>query len=284
MTSGSIIRFMSSIHIATGGGKPALYDEAQIRGMWKQGLLRPDTVYWIEGMGAWRPLKELIERDDTQPPKVPDALPPPLNLLSLKFVEDPTGVTSTLQVLVSFQLVIGFLVFLGDCGVFVEPKTGTNSFALLVEVVYWAFFVASAIAFLKWVYQANLNCRGFGAQGMRYTPGWSVVYYFIPFLNLFRPYQAMKEIWQVSTNPSDWKTQNDASLVNWWWALWLISGFVSFIMLKISGDPYSPLLHAPIAVVMSASFILDSALCVVALQLVTAIVEKQKQFVKTGAL
>jgi hypothetical protein len=50
--------------------------------------------------------------------------------------------------------------------------------------------------------RANRNARALGATGMRFTPGWCVGWYFVPIMNLFRPYQAMKEIWMASV-PSD---------------------------------------------------------------------------------
>lgn len=64
--------------------------------------------------------------------------------------------------------------------------------------------ITTIILFVKWIYRASFNARALGAQNMKFTPGWSVGYYFIPFLNLWRPYQAMKEIWKASKNPTSW--------------------------------------------------------------------------------
>ncbi|MDW8262007.1 MAG: DUF4328 domain-containing protein, partial [Phycisphaerales bacterium] len=84
------------------------------------------------------------------------------------------------------------------------------------------FCIMTWIAFLMWTYRANINCRAFGAAEMRFSPGWSIGYHFIPALNLVRPYLAMKEIWQASTNPSNWKQQPGSALLRWWWALWIL--------------------------------------------------------------
>ena len=43
-------------------------------------------------------------------------------------------------------------------------------------------------------------------QGMKFSPGWSVGFYFIAILGFWKPYQAMKEIWQASKNPSSWQS------------------------------------------------------------------------------
>ncbi len=87
---------------------------------------------------------------------------------------------------------------------------------LIVGLLYVVAYIVTAITFLRWIHRANLNCHGFGAEGMKFTPGWSIGYYFIPILNFFKPYQAMKEIWKVSTNPVGWKNVKGSPLLDWW--------------------------------------------------------------------
>jgi hypothetical protein len=50
---------------------------------------------------------------------------------------------------------------------------------------------------------------------MRFTPGWSVAYNFIPVLHWFKPYQVMKEIWRISHKNIPYAH----SMVRWWWFL-----------------------------------------------------------------
>ncbi|MDD2942722.1 MAG: DUF4328 domain-containing protein [bacterium] len=144
-------------------------------------------------------------------------------------------------------------------------------------------FIMTGIAFLKWIYRANVNSRGFGAQDMKFTPGWSIGYYFIPFLNLVRPYRAMKEIWQVSHNPAAWKSQNGSALLGWWWALWLISGFLGQMVFRMSmrADTIDTLKASTGASILSS--IVEIPLCIVALQLVKSIAAKQEQLVTNGS-
>jgi hypothetical protein len=84
--------------------------------------------------------------------------------------------------------------------------------------------ITTIILFAMWIYRANFNARSLGAQNMKFTPGWSVGYYFIPFLNLWRPYQAMKEIWKASKNPTSWESEERGAILPWWWFLFLIAG------------------------------------------------------------
>lgn len=95
-----------------------------------------------------------------------------------------------------------------------------------------AIFVVSGFLILKWVYRANSNARRLGATHLRFTPGWAVGWYFIPLLNLVRPYQAMKEIWRASSNPVNWKTEPVSSLLRWWWFFWIVFSFLGIASME----------------------------------------------------
>jgi hypothetical protein len=79
--------------------------------------------------------------------------------------------------------------------------------------------VLTLIFILRWIYFANFNAHQLGAIGMRFTPGWSIGWFFIPIANFWKPYQVMKELWQVSKNSSTWRVQSVSPLVPWWWFL-----------------------------------------------------------------
>jgi hypothetical protein len=100
---------------------------------------------------------------------------------------------------------------------------------VLIVLAFYITLVVTWFVFIKWKYRANLNCQGFGAQGMRFKPESVTVYYAIPFLNLVKPYQAMTEIWKISKNPSRWQNEKENPLIIWWWVLWL--GFWVFFSL-----------------------------------------------------
>src|SRR5207245_6095156 len=87
-------------------------------------------------------------------------------------------------------------------------------------------FIATGVPFLMWIYRGNLNVRALGAEGMTFTPGWSVGWYFVPIAHLWKPYQAMKEIWKATQNPHAWATQEVGPVVIRWWTLWLLSNIL----------------------------------------------------------
>ena len=103
---------------------------------------------------------------------------------------------------------------------------------LLVGVIYFIVFIVSGFFILRWIHRANYNARQLGAENMKFSPGWSIGYYFIPILTLWKPYQAMKEIWKASKEPSDWTSQSESNILTLWWLLWLISGFLGQAVFK----------------------------------------------------
>jgi hypothetical protein len=101
----------------------------------------------------------------------------------------------------------------------------------IVGITQITVIVATIIVFARWIYVVNANKRSLGATGLEFTPGWAVGWFFVPIANLWKPYQAMKEVWQVSADPFMWRLQYRGAILPWWWFLWLadnILGQASF--------------------------------------------------------
>jgi hypothetical protein len=89
--------------------------------------------------------------------------------------------------------------------------------------------LVTAILFLAYMNRANKNARALGAEGMQFTPGWCVGWFFVPIMNLFRPYQAIREIFQASdpkSSPAGWKLAHAPGVVGLWWGVWLVGNFL----------------------------------------------------------
>jgi hypothetical protein len=116
----------------------------------------------------------------------------------------------------------------------------------IVLVSQGTMLILTAIAFMTWLYRSRANLRAFGTRRLRYSRNWAVFGFLIPVLNLFRPYQVTREVWQASdpstTDPFDWKEIETPHLIRIWWGT-----FVAFSMLKLlaawmmSSSAYDPL-------------------------------------------
>ena len=56
----------------------------------------------------------------------------------------------------------------------------------------------------------------------------------IPIANLWKPYQAMKEIWKTSSNPQAWNNQAVSWLLPWGWFFWIVSNFAGNASFRMS--------------------------------------------------
>lgn len=96
--------------------------------------------------------------------------------------------------------------------------------------------IALVVAFSMWVHRASKNLRALNAAGQRFSPGWAVGWWFVPIMNLFKPYQVVREIWRGS-DPSvtqqdrqAWQNAPLTAMLGWWWAIWIVSSILDSIL------------------------------------------------------
>jgi hypothetical protein len=110
----------------------------------------------------------------------------------------------------------------------------------IVELVA---LLAAASTFLAWFYRAYANLPRLGIQHLRHRPGWAIGSWFVPVLSLVRPKQIANDIWRGSdpTSPDrqpDWH-EPVSPLLHWWWALFLLNGFLGQASLRLWNASHS---------------------------------------------
>lgn len=153
----------------------------------------------------------------------------------------------------------------------VADGEASDQLQAIVGMIYLIVFVISGVLILRWIHRANYNARQLGAKNMQFTPGWSIGYYFIPILTLWKPYQAMKEIWKASKNPSDWESQGTSGILPIWWTLWIISNFIGQAVFRLSlrAEEISELMN--LNLITQVSNILDIPLALVLMSIINRI-------------
>jgi hypothetical protein len=134
----------------------------------------------------------------------------------------------------------------------------------VVGLVQFGLSLAVAVVFLMWIHRLNQNLRALSDQPLRFTPGWAVGLFFIPIMNLYRPYQVVRELWTVGHRDPAAKCR----LVGWWWFLWLVSCVLGRLVFRMTmrANDLSSYLAASACTLVSDG--LDVVLGVVALVLV----------------
>lgn len=105
----------------------------------------------------------------------------------------------------------------------------------LLEVVV---YLATIVMFLFWLHRSYENLPAFGVRKneLKYSSGWAVGSFFIPFVSLVVPYRAIKELWTRSVpNAGDlFSNQSPPGVFPVWWGVWLISNFANQIYFRVS--------------------------------------------------
>jgi hypothetical protein len=281
---------MSTIYIVEPGGQQTPYSEEQALALASQGRISSQALYWKEGMPEWRPAAEFFHLQGTglgSPAVIPT------RVQAQGFAKDPTRLTGFLKVMlwISAGFALAGAVFTAiSLATGSAAKAPDDTFHLkdaaeaLIAVLRLLVFILTGITFLRWIHRANYNSRSFGAQGMQFTPAWSVGWYFIPIANLWKPYRAMKEIWQASQNPESWSTQAIAPVVSNWWSLWLATNFLGQLSFRLTFRAETASTRISAAGADLLSDLADIGLCIVAIRLVTAVYRNQLQLAQRRAI
>ena len=110
-----------------------------------------------------------------------------------------------------------------------------------VAILFLFVYVASAVAFLMWQFRISGNIRRLDMPSQQFSPGWGVVTWFVPIVNLFLPYQVMAEIWRGSnaTRREAWNKSTVPIVLGAWWGLHLLSSILPLIGLQLQ-DEFPP--------------------------------------------
>lgn len=105
----------------------------------------------------------------------------------------------------------------------------------LVALLRIPLFVLTVIFFLIWLNQSYKNLPALKSRDGEFTSGWAVGWWFIPFANLVKPFQVVRELWQRSDpdfNPDLNFMSNSMvapTFMGFWWAFWIVSNILGRI-------------------------------------------------------
>lgn len=118
-----------------------------------------------------------------------------------------------------------------------------------VRIAILIVVIVCAITFIQWLRRAYHNLHKAKITGLKYSEGWAAGAWFVPIMNLFAPYQIMRDVWVKTkdycrgynlevgdTEELDSTKQKGTStvaLVGWWWAAYLIGNTTESISSNI---------------------------------------------------
>jgi hypothetical protein len=113
-----------------------------------------------------------------------------------------------------------------------DTPLASDLLAALSALILLVVMIVVGVIVLKWIYRVNRNVHAV-APGLPVSPPWSVGWYFIPVFSLWKPFEAMKSVWQVSSNPENRRSVLIPSIMRWWWGLFLVTSFASNISFRL---------------------------------------------------
>jgi len=110
----------------------------------------------------------------------------------------------------------------------------------IVGILQFIALVTAAICFIQWFRQAYLNVAIVTGRANTHNPKWATWGFFVPVLNLFRPQQMMREIWDgtyarwVEEPSRTVKASPPRDLVNLWWGAFIVTSVVGNLVGRLS--------------------------------------------------
>ncbi|NCP19948.1 MAG: DUF4328 domain-containing protein [Erythrobacter sp.] len=102
------------------------------------------------------------------------------------------------------------------------------------SLLYTLVFFVSVVFVAMWIYRAHANLRDRGIE-LTTSPGWAVGWYFIPIANLFKPFQAMRELWSESHLEDDSYGDPAPGEITAWWACWIVGNILANVSMRMTG-------------------------------------------------
>ena len=148
------------------------------------------------------------------------------------------------------------------------------------QLLFVIIFFTSLVVYFLWVRQAYRNLSTLQLKPAEFSSGWSIGSYFVPILNLFRPYTMMKEIWFGSQPKNNLPDESESeklerlsstTFLKIWWAVFLTNGVVSNQSFRLSLKAETPQKLLTSYYVDIISYVTGIILCLTLLYLISTV-------------
>lgn len=125
-------------------------------------------------------------------------------------------------------------------GVQVSDKAANNNDLReqIIGIVFLVIYITSGTVFIQWFRRAYFNLHR-NISYLKYDEGWAAGSWLVPFVNLYRPYQIMKELYVETKLLLEKIGGNSAhnlptQMLALWWTIWLFNGFFGQLVFRFS--------------------------------------------------
>lgn len=111
---------------------------------------------------------------------------------------------------------------------YAEPGAARDSdtYVRLTSIALLGASLVILTLLITWMWRVAKNAEGLGRTNTRWTPGWTIGGWFVPFANLVIPASVMVDLWKGSDPaipPDDpsWRKVPRSPFILAWWVAWL---------------------------------------------------------------
>jgi hypothetical protein len=141
---------------------------------------------------------------------------------------EPRALWAT-RLLTAHAVVDGLSVLLRPLALASGPSELLSLAETLVGVATLGVILGAAIAFLRWLHLAVRQALALQID-VGVTAGWAVGYWFVPFVNLVRPYRIIRNL----LNGLGGDALASSARVSLWWGVWIIGNMLSRFETKMT--------------------------------------------------
>jgi len=168
----------------------------------------------------------------------------------------------------------------------IDEATANDTRQRIIKIIELIVRIVVIVYLIMWLRRAYFNLHSLRCYP-RYSEGWAAGAWFVPFLNLVRPYEIMKEVWDLTQERAQKGTENPAiessTIVGFWWFLWLATNVVGSIYswAFIKGEPTIPNLisHDTAALIIGATDLVNLFLIITIIKKISGFEEKLKDVI-----
>ena len=188
------------------------------------------------------------------------------------------GICSALYFILSIAMVVfaDATIDLGEDGSINAPLVAAG----LVAILEVPLRIASIVTFLIWLHCAYGNLSPLKARNLEFSPGWAVGWWFIPFANLVKPFQVVRELYNESDPDVDPYSgfssvpAGTPAVIGFWWGTFLLGNMANRVADAAYGNGEIPEADYFPVIFMIAG-ILNAIAAAMAIYIIWAVTKRQ---------
>lgn len=107
-----------------------------------------------------------------------------------------------------------------------------------IGIIYMIAFIISTVTFIQWFRRAYFNLH-IKVNNLSHSEGWAAGSWFVPIVNLYRPFQIMKELFGETKklfikNEMTVSEIFNTNYLRLWWGFWIINNIIGQFVFRYS--------------------------------------------------